>query len=193
VASSFEVKLGKNWLLLDRKLELALKGELHKQIEKGTKKSMQLVLKEIVQRIRDGKYQKLASTTLLLRSFDGHGDTPLLRTGGLIRSIATDLTNEFEGEVGLLMKRKGRGEDFSNIGELLHDGGSVRVTDAMKRAFIRKLGATGLTVRPGSGTGIIRIPPRPFIKDVFDDARVQKGIEDIYFDAIMGTTFFQGI
>ena len=83
--------------------------------------------------------------------------------------------------------KNSRGKDLSNIAKLLHDGGTIKITDKMRRAFMRKLGAmakrSGVTLRQpagGSKKSRIRIPGRKYISDVFLSTRFQLETKRIY-------------
>ena len=177
-------------------IHLAAHGRLQSGIEKGTKLAAQYVLAQIILKIENRSYLTLAHSTLVLRAFDGYGNIPLKRTGALVRSIAREITAYNSAEVGLLFRRAKSGkkgpDSFANIGKALHDGTTIKITDAMRRAFARRMGAieaaTGTRFRRpaggGSGKGFIRIPGRPFIKDVFEDKDVVARIEQIYLEAI---------
>lgn len=180
----------------DGKLEIASKIAL--------RTAVLFIMAEIVNKIEGREFKKLSPLTRFVRGLEGYSDIPLKRTGALVRSISTDVENAFVGHVGLLKKGKGGGRDprsgrftspdFSNIGELLHDGGRVKITDAMRRSFIRHLGrqmskqGVRLLNNRGSKKGVLRIPPRPFIKSVMEDPRVIAKVEAMYFQAIRAQT-----
>ena len=187
-----QVVLDKNIDKFQNQLKLAMQGELAATIEAGTKLAAEYLIKEIITRIRDGRYEKLSPLTLLLKRFDGYGEIPLIRTGALIRSINKEMKAYNTAQVGLLLQRKKSGrnggpDSFENIGKILHDGAVIKVTEKMRIAFARRLAAierkAGVTLnqdRPGSGAGVIRIKPRPFIKDVFEDPKVIAEVEKIF-------------
>lgn len=168
-----------------RGLSIDLKGEFDKwdKYAKRFKKNIELAsraavalavqhaLYEIDTRLRDKKYEKLATLTRLGRSMSGHSNTPLIRTGGLRRSISTEVLDAFTGVVGV-----NRQQGF-NLALLLHEGGSIPITDAMRRSFMRKF--SGLKKR-STGKTHIRIPPRRFIADVFDDSKFEQDIRRIF-------------
>ena len=142
----------------------------------GTKLSLQFLLSEIISRIKQKKYARLAATTLLMRSANGFGDTPLQRTNQLVAAINTDVINAFSGAVGVNKNAKTKGPNsksvkMANIAQLLHDGGTIKVTQKMRQAFLialqKKMGPRFIKGK-GSGRGTIRIPARRFIGDVFE-------------------------
>lgn len=186
-----------------KKWVLAFDGELKIGAEKGTKKAVQFVIAEIQNRIRAGRYRKLSPLTRMMRTLEGYSTTPLLRRGALVRSITGDVETAWKASVGLLStfgSQRGRdpttgkfkkGEQReSNLGRLLHDGGLIKVTDKMRQAFARRMKRAALKNNASllppqkKGKGYIKIPPRPFIKDVFDDPAVMKKIEEIYYQEI---------
>lgn len=174
-----------------QKWALAFDGNLKKANERALRKAALYALSEIHNRIKSGRYEKLAPLTLLMRQLEGYGNTPLVRRGRLLRALTQDVVSQTEAHVGLTLNAfKDRKGNISNIGELLHNGGYIKVTDAMRRAFARKLGrlaskkGVSLVPRRGSSKGRIRIKPRPYIGSVFEDQAVLKRIEEIYYEAL---------
>lgn len=189
------VDLDRNAKNVINMIALAAHRKLTDGIHKGTKLAAQYVLMEVIKKIESRSYMGLAHSTLVLRAFDGYGNIPLKRTGALVRSIAREVNSAYEAEVGLLYRRAKTGnkgpDNFANIGKTLHDGSIIKITDAMRRAFARRMGAieaaSGAKFRRPAGSagkGFIRIPPRPFIKDVFEDPQVIARIEQIYMEQI---------
>lgn len=176
-----------------------LEGKLGSTSERAMKKATLMALTEITERIRAGKYKKLAPLTATLKSMEGYSQTPLIRTGALMRAITRDVIGPYTGVVGINKNAKGkRGRDpvtgrftaaeISNIALTLHEGARIKITDKMKRGFMRRMkmaakkaGGASLLRRRGSSKGIMRIPPRPFIKAVFEDAAFVARIEDLFW------------
>lgn len=177
----------------------AMEGKLGKVSEKAMKKAVLMTMGEIQQRIKDGRYRKLSPLTQTLKSMEGYSNTPLIRTGALMRAITRDVIGPYTGVVGINKNAKGkRGRDpvtgrftaaeISNIAITLHEGARIRITDKMKRGFMRRMkmaakksGGASMLRRRGSSKGIMRIPPRPFIKDVFNDAAFVRKVEDLFW------------
>lgn len=189
--SGLQIQLAGDW----RKFHIfsaAFQGKLQQASRQATKKAVLFMLSKIDERIRSGRYKKLSPLTKLMRQMEGFGDTPLLRRGGLVRALTTDVVSAFEGNVGLLKTVKGKGgpKDFTNIGPLLHDGGRIKITAAMRRAFARRINrlaakqGVSLLNNRGSSKNVVRIPSRPFMSEVFDDPMVAAQVEQIYFDEI---------
>lgn len=177
----------------------AMEGKLGPISEKAMKKATLMAMGEIQQRIKDGKYRRLSPLTATLKSMEGYSQTPLIRTGSLMRAITRDVLGPYKGVVGINKAAKGkRGRDpvtgkftaaeISNIAITLHEGARIRITDKMKRGFMRRMkmaakksGGASMIRRRGSSKGILRIPPRPFIKEVFDDAKFIQKVEDLFW------------
>jgi hypothetical protein len=105
---------------------------------------------------------------------------PLVDKGDLRRSIQGKVLSWREGFIGVL--RTGGG---ANVAELLHEGGTLKVTPKMRRWFGAQANAKG--TRPLSpGTTSIRIPGRPFIKDALDKSVFQIVVIDNFNRAVEG-------
>ena len=174
--------------------KLAARGELEKGIRRGTALATQYMLSDVVERIKNGKYKKLASLTLLMRRSEGHGSIPLLKKGRLIRAMSTDVVTPYRGRVGLLAGQRassGRAT-FARIGPLLHDGGVVHIKYKAWVRFMRFLAYKGILKKDDQKETIgraqrgvnIRIPPRPFIKNPFNDRRNIAKIRQAYIQGI---------
>jgi hypothetical protein len=186
MATKLNIKLDQGWDKL-RKWSLALQGNLEKAIRVATKKSVLYVYAKIVENIQEGNFADNSPLTFLIKQKLGRNTTPLIgKNNSVIKSISTEVLSSFEGEVGILMGRKSsKGSDMANIGKLLHDGGTIQITDKMRLAFVKFLGGIGIEPDPSKGRkNIIRIPPRKFIEDVFDDPLVQERIRRFYKEEI---------
>lgn len=166
---------------------LAFQGNFNKAIDKATLKAVEYVKGQVIRKIRGRGYDPLSPLTAWERKAENFGSVPLVKTGGLTRAITGEIRRSGVGAVGL--NRQGTGTksgDLANIGKLLHDGGTIRITNKMRRAFMRRLTALlkntkGAPPPRGAGSGtVIRIKPRRFIADVFNDKKVQAKIQEIY-------------
>lgn len=180
----------------------ALSGELAPIATKAMKKATLMALTEITDRIRAGRYKKLAPLTGMMRSLDGYGQTPLIRSGALLRAITKDVLGPYSGVVGINKNARGkRGRDkqtgkftsaeIANIAETLHEGARIKITPEMKQAFARRMraalkknGGGSMLQRRGSSKGVIRIPPRPFIKAVFEDDAFVRKVEELFWSEL---------
>lgn len=155
---------------------LAAQGNFARASRKAIRRASFSAMSRITRRIKTGKYKKLAPLTLLMRQMDNYSNTPLFKTGQLARSITSDLVSDFMGQVGVLKQAKSSsGNEMANIALLLHNGGVIRITPKMRQAFARKLHIMakkrGVSLLGGRGSkkGRIRIPPRRYIQEVFED------------------------
>jgi hypothetical protein len=128
--------------------------------------------KVIATRIRRIDYKRNKPLTVLLK---GSG-VPLVDNADMIKSLSHLLESPFDAYVGV-NKNAAKG---ANIAYVLHEGWTIRVTPAMRRwmaiaiAKALKSGKTFATKPvPFSSAAAIVIPPRPFIKKVIDDKRIQ--------------------
>lgn len=156
-----------------QKVLAQFEGNFREASRRGIKKALLYAIREIDTRIRRGDYEKLAEITQLLKSAEGYSSVPLIRTGGLIRAISRQTVSDFRGIIGIR-----RSAPSANVAEVLHEGTTIRITPAMRRAFVRKYGRQ--LTRKSTGKTTIRIPPRRFIGDVFDDPAFVRQIEKIF-------------
>lgn len=149
--------------------------------EKAVLQEAQFFRTQIVEGLRSGSpggqgLEPLAPTTLAIRRLAGSkGSKPLIRRGDLRNSIT--VVREGNGVfVGVLRSaRASGGGSLVNIAAT-HEFGSrpiaLRLTPKV-RAFLhaafRKAGLEQTdSDKPSDGLAVIRIPPRPFLRPVFD-------------------------
>ena len=181
-----------------RSWTLSFQGKLRIASRLAVRRAVLSAHRRIINRIKTGRYKKLTPLTAFLRQVEGYSDTPLMKTGALVRAITTDVVNDYLGQVGVLRQAKSsNGEDFSNVALLLHDGGRIKITEAMRRAFMRRLGYlakkhgfTLLKGSRGSKKNVLRIAPRRYIEEVFEDQAFIKAAELIFDKAIRKTLGF---
>lgn len=102
------------------------------------------------------------------------GSKPLNNTGALRQSVSF-VQYDLEAFVGILRTASGHGGKAANLGAI-HENGAVivqRMTAKQRRFLFGVLmrgGRKGARRATGSGSGIIviRIPPRPFVRPVFE-------------------------
>lgn len=150
--------------------------------DKAVMQEAQFFRTKIVERLRSGApggqaFQPLAPTTLAIRRLRGaKGTKPLIVHGDLRNSIA--VVKEGDGVfVGVLRSAKsGSGGPLVNIAAV-HEFGSrpivLKITPkvrALLHAAFRKAGLDAPAGdRPSTGIAVIRVPPRPFLRPVFEE------------------------
>jgi hypothetical protein len=150
-------------------------------LDKAVLQEAQFFRTKIVEGLRSGSpggeaFQPLAPTTLAIRRLRGaKGTKPLIVHGDLRNSIA--VVKEGDGVfVGVLRSaRSSGGGSLVNIAAV-HEFGSrpivLKITPkvrALLHAAFRKAGLdTPSGTRPSTGVAVIRIPPRPFLRPVFE-------------------------
>lgn len=162
---------------------------LRREVRRATQRNALLVQREIRARIRDGKYAENSPLTLAIKA---PKSKPLVATGGLFQAITQELASDFVAFVGLKFGAKGKdGTDLVNVGLALHEGFTLQVTPAMRRAVFAKLRANGRQSqeeKPGRSGEPARavwvIPSRPFIRDVIEDPAVQRQVQDNWAQAV---------
>lgn len=170
-----------------RKKAIALsKAELNtrKCLDRALKQEGHFLRKQVVQGIRTQapggkKFRKLSRNTRRTRRFKKfRGSKALIRTGDLLGSIVVK-TSPLQVFVGVLRTAKTRnGGELVNVARIQEEGSrpiTIRITPKMRRfLFAMKVGGRKKQkklVGPregGTGILVIRIPPRPFLKPVFD-------------------------
>lgn len=167
----------------------AFSSELEKNIRKATQFNALLAKAAIQERIQASKYAANAPLTIIIKG----SSKPLVGLGArLFRAITYKMVDSYTAFVGAI--RKGGDVDAVNLIETLHQGATIPVTPAMRGMFFFLWKLTTGTMNPAraegrvkeiyeqiEGTGkiiyplrdtttAIHIPPRPFMKDVFEDA-----------------------
>lgn len=124
------------------------------------------------------------STTPLV----GGGSAELGRSlpgGGSGGDLVGSITYRVEGwkavVLGVKSPRLSRGSG-RYLYEVLHNGATWVPTDRQRRAMFQKLKRTGRVLRRVSGAakGTWTIPPRPFLRVVFEDPQFGDAVRDIY-------------
>lgn len=153
--------------------------KLRKHVKKATRRVGLLAVQRVKVDIRKKQVQpsRLSGLTIALK-----GSTKaLVDTGELLKSITSELVTWDMVIVGVLKSRAVRDEltgdvkDVIMLAKILHDGADIPVTPRMRRFFFWLANGVGSPVRGKihalrSGTKVIHIPARPFMKGVLDKA-----------------------
>jgi hypothetical protein len=186
-------------------------GALEREVRRAMIKASLYLIKEVKQRIKDKKYIKNTPLTLVLAG--GRKDTPLLKIKNMVDAISYMLKDSFEAEVGFVKDSKTTGGvksppyDMKRVVTRLHEGCTITVTPRMRKAIIMAL--TGTKTKKGNvkrsaqealtifkyvkGSGVWRVPARPFLSDVFQDKEIQKNLQSIWREALEKTWLAQKV
>lgn len=146
---------------------------IDRAIRKALKREAQFFRTKIVQGIREQApggipFAPLSANTLKTRALEGfRGKKALIRTGELRNAVVVVETEEGVF-IGVLRTARNRsGQSLANVADIQENGAGPFIVPITLRSR-HYLGAAGVNA-PGPGRFvIIRIPPRPFIRPVFD-------------------------
>jgi hypothetical protein len=140
---------------------------MEKNVGLATRQNALVVQKEIQGTIKGGVNPGITELSELHHKGSGQvSDKPLVDEGSLWMSVNTKVISWREAFAGII-----KGQDQYDIGVVLHEGVSIRVTERM-RAYFRYLAQeTGGAIKPLlDTTTVIVIPPRPFVKLAYTPA-----------------------
>jgi len=148
--------------------------QLQKEIGKATLKNALTLQTLVRQGIASRKFIKNSDLTILLKG----KNMPLVDTKEMINAIEINQKTPFTARVGFLTDSEtSHGGPMINVARLLHDGGTITMTPRMRRFLFAKAkergGGKRTKIKFKSSSGLIRIPPRPFMNIVFHDPAVQ--------------------
>lgn len=171
---------------------LLLPGQFQERVREGvrlaTKVNALVVQREVRDNIRKGLYANNRAPNAALTVAIKRSSKPLIDSGHLFKSVTTVQTDWHTAEVGVL-----RGDPGANIAEVVHEGRMIPVTQAMRSLFAMLAEASDGSIDPSKLTGRaqelfarmpkgwkalrpstthIRIPPRPYLREVVEDQRV---------------------
>lgn len=183
-------KLNAGW----KKFQMAVDPETFKKalnanLARSTQLNAMMYAAEIRRRIIARRYAPNSAFTILLKK----SSKPLVNDGDLLGAITHRMIDEKTALVGVL-----RSSGKVNLAELLHEGGTIHVTEAMRRLFgllaaagadpkvaaalegraaemAKALGSRLKRFKPlKASTKALVIPPRPFLREVFEDPGMHK-------------------
>lgn len=167
-----------------------MKGRIESHIRVATRVNAAVVKDAIERNIKRGEFTRNRVKNARLTRLIKHGTRPLVDSGDLSRSIVAQVFEATYAEVGIL-----KSDPKAWIAEVNHEGIIIPVTPAMRAMFKAlayasdgnsTLGPGGLMGRaaelfsrmPGGwkplkeSTAAIKIPSRPFIRDVAENKAV---------------------
>jgi hypothetical protein len=132
--------------------------KLQREVRRAMHANVQMGRAAVIRKIDSGAFAPNSALTVALKG----SSKPLVDKGDLRRSIQGKVLSWKEGFIGVL-----RSSGKSNVAELLHEGGTIKVTPRMRNWFKGAAGKTGMKpLAPATTT--IRIPGRPFIKSALE-------------------------
>jgi len=203
MADSVTVRLTGDWRGLRFLLSVSrLDAALQAQILKATTVNAMILRREIRENIRSGKWAAGRAKNAPLTAWIKGSTKPLVDTGQLFQAITSKVVSYGRAEVGVARTARA-----ANTAATVHEGAVVRVTPRM-RAMFRALAdvsrgkrdpsslrgrAAALYARRKKGwkplkdsTTHIRIPARPFIREVVESPAVQRRVYENWLAAASG-------
>lgn len=151
---------------------------LKQEVQKATLKNLLLIQDAIQQNIRAKKFKKNAKITQLLKG----KDFPLVDSADMLQAIEIEMKGSFEGFVGFLKNSKSsHGGLLKKVVPLLQEGFTIEVTATMRKFLFAKAAKMGARIKKAAettGTGIIVVPARPFLKKVFESKSIINKVND---------------
>lgn len=139
---------------------------MDKKIRVATVKNALIMQAEIRRRIRSRRYARNAKVTLMIKG----RKPPLIQTGELHRAIEREIISSFKAKVGI------RPGENAKLAKILHEGATVKITPKVRAAIFGKIKAAGGSIKrlpSKKSKGILRIPPRRFLSEVFSDKKLR--------------------
>lgn len=184
-----DIKLDKQWSIFERLISpKRFRPALERNLAKATTRNGAIVQKVIRKSIRSGAFERNAGLTEMIKG----RNRPLRHGDDLIKAIHRIKTDKFTSEVGVT-----KGNPLAGIAKTIHQGATIPVTPKMRALFSVLAGASD-TGRNASSTELrgraaelfalqprgwkalsrsttsIRIPARPFLEPVQEDASLKK-------------------
>lgn len=153
-----------DWKEFEKFLNFDWGVDLSREIGQATRRSAMYILAEIRKRIHDREYEVNTLSTAIRKGFTSVKEsTPLVDSSKMIReALATERLRKWTWEVGI-------------IKDMPTD------TNRMKMSELVPILHEGKTIKRGNKT--YRIPPRPFLREVFDDPSIERYVNKQWSDA----------
>lgn len=201
MADQIAIRMTGDWRGLRFALSAArLDEDMQTALTKATTLNAMILRREIRENVKSGKYAPGGRVpNAALTAFIKGSTKPLVDTGQLFQAITSTIFGYGRAEIGVA-----RTSPTANVAAVVHDGAVIRVTGKMRRMF-RALAdvssgrkdpstlrgrAAALYARRRKGwkplkqsTTVIRIPPRPYIREVMESAAVQRRINENWLAA----------
>lgn len=160
----------------------------------GVQVTAKVILREIRQNIKRGNYAGSRTPNAPLTRAIKRSSLPLADRGQLFKAITSKPIDWHSVEIGVV-----KGDDRANIALIVHEGVQIPVTDKMRRMFQALAEASDGGRSPSTLTGraaelwarmsggwkalrastdVIRIPPRPFIREVIEHPAIERFVAE---------------
>lgn len=209
------LKLTGDWDKLRMRLDASNFDKLaHRNMRRATQRNAQQVVRAMRKRIKSRRYAANVALTIVLKG----QDLPLVdHAAGLFQALTSRMVDTHAALAGVFRTTPaapGSKLPPYNVGVIVHEGATIPVTKRMRGLFQAlsaysrgDLDASKLTGRAAvlaervkvgevriyplkATTEALQIPPRPFIRDVAEDAQVIQGCirqwQDAYQMALRG-------
>lgn len=171
-----------------KRFDIKMKEELRRATELNSKITEREVRKKIGKSSQAG-WDPLSNLTMDIKRSKGM----LFDKGELFKAITSKVVSYKSAFIGVLRTAKGKGgQQLANVALVLHEGASIKVTQKMRRMFWALWAARVGIIDPANLVGrareiwertrgkaeiyklsgqttAIRIPSRPFIREVFEN------------------------
>jgi hypothetical protein len=204
-----EFRLTGHWRKFARAIDPDRVGPaLERNLQKATIVNAMYVISEIRRRIKRRAYERNSAFTVLLK----RSSTPLVDDSDLFNAVTHQVVSPTAVFVGVFRTARDEdGKSLANLAELLHEGGVIQVTTAMRNMFallaavgsgeVSKSELTGRAAEIAArlkgrikqmkplkdSTRALVIPPRPFLRAVFKDPKVLKRVRKTWEKAVQDT------
>lgn len=215
MAKPAEFRLVGDWRKFARAIDPDRLGPaLEANLKKATIVNAMYVIAEIRRRIKRRAYERNSALTVLIK----RSSAPLVDDGDMFNAFTYQVINPTTVFVGILRtSRDSSGQNLANVAELLHEGGAVQVTEAMRNMFSLLASVASGERSKGELTGraadlaarlkdrikqikplkestkALVIPPRPFFRAVFKDPKVLKKVRKTWEKAVQDTLKEQAV
>ena len=195
MSNKIDIDFSKEWAELDEMLEdSAFRRRFDTALKQASNANGSILKKEIRKNILRGTYAKGRAPNAPLTTFIKGKNKPLVDNRDMYRAIRFRTISPTRLEVGVL-----RNDKMKDVVATVHNGAKIKVTKAMRGMFAalqdvsegRKSPDTlsgrakALFARKQTGwralrdsTAVIKIPARPFLREVIENDKVQRKLAE---------------
>ena len=177
---------------------------IDRAIKQATMKNCLYLTREVRDGIRERRYEANSPLTLALNPGK---DIPLFKEGNLFNAIEFKLKTSFQAEVGVIRNSNttggvtGQNIQMYKLVEMMHEGYTITVTPAMRRAIMAALNEKGqldtLSTESNAseaptGNTTYFVPPRKFLTDIWEDPKIDKVLQQNWREGLEQFFKWQG-